>query len=177
MTLLLQCTCRQTRLEVEGSPIASVECCCTSCREVSEKIQSLDGAPNILTAYSATPYVMYRKDRVRFVSGVDQLKEIRISPKAPTRRVVATCCNTPVFLEFSHGHWLSMYAGIWPEETRPPVQMRTMAADLLPGVTLPEDVPNAKKQSFGFFVKLLGAWIAMGFRIPKVPETATLEAS
>lgn len=174
-SLTISCTCGATRLEVQGAPIASVECCCTSCRTVSEKIQNLDGAPKILTDYAATPFVMYRKDRVRFVSGVDNLREIRVTPEAKTRRVVATCCNSPVFLEFSHGHWLSIYAGLWPDGARPPLQMRTMASDVPEGVTLPDDVPNAKGQSFGFFRKLLGAWIAMGFRVPKVPATQTYD--
>lgn len=171
----LQCACRQTRIDVRGAPIASVECCCTSCRKTSGRIQSLDGAPQILTEYGATPFVMYRKDRVSFVSGLDYLREVRLSPQAKTRRVVATCCNTPMFLEFSHGHWLSIYAGLWPDKTRPPVEMRTMAIDLQPSMTLPDNVPNAKKQSFRFFTKLLGAWIAMGFRVPKVPMTAKLD--
>ncbi len=172
----LMCVCEETHLEVEKTPIASVECCCTSCRECSKRLQDLNGARQILTEYEATPYVMYRKDRIRFVKGHDSLREIRITPDAKTRRVVATCCNTPMFLEFAHGHWLSLYAGLWPADSRPPVQMRTMAMDLQPGVVLPNDMPNAKRQSVQFFFKLLNAWIAMGFRIPQVPETPTLEA-
>lgn len=173
-TLLLECSCGQTSLEVKGSPIASVECCCLSCREVAEQIQGLNGAPHILTEYGATPFVMYRKDRVRFVSGVDSLREIRLSPEAKTRRVVAICCNSAIFLEFPHGHWLSIYAGLWPNGSRLPLEMRTMAADVPDGITLPDDVPNAKKQSFRFFAELLGAWIAMGFRIPRMPEIKKL---
>ncbi len=174
-TVTISCGCGQTRLAVQGAPIASVECCCTSCRTVSEKIERLEGAPDILTPYGATPFVMYRKDRVTFVSGVAGLREIRISPEAKTRRVVATCCNTPMFLEFSHGHWLSIYAGLWPDDLRPPVEMRTMASDVVAGVVLPDDVPNAKSQSFGFFKRLLGAWIAMRFRVPKVAATQPLD--
>ena len=168
-TTQLKCACGQTCLEVQGAPIASVECCCTSCREGAERIQSLEGAPQILTDYDATPYVMYRKDRVQIVSGSDQLREFYLTPEAKTRRVVATCCNTLVFVEFAQGHWLSIYAGLWPEGARPDLQMRTMAADLSEGTTLPSDVPNAGKHSVSFMVKLLAAWVAMGFRVPKVP--------
>lgn len=176
-TTKLACGCGQTCIVVQGAPIASVECCCTSCRTMAEKIQRLEGAPQILTDYAATPYVMYRKDRIKFVSGADTLKELLMTPDAKTRRVVATCCNTPMFLEFSHGHWLSIFAGLWPDEARPLLEMRTMASDLPADITLPDDVPNAKKQSFGFFTKLLGAWIAMGLRIPKIPETGKMDVS
>ncbi len=44
-----------------------------------------------------------------------------------------------------------------------------MTSDLPPGASLPSDIPNAKKQSLGFFAKLFGAWVAMGFRNPKTP--------
>ncbi|WP_245410590.1 hypothetical protein [Notoacmeibacter marinus] len=66
----ITCSCGQTRLEVQGKPIVSVECCCTSCREAGSRMQKLDGAPPILTDYDATPFVMHRKDRVRFVQGL-----------------------------------------------------------------------------------------------------------
>ena len=43
-----------------------------------------------------------------------------------------------------------------------------MTSDLPAGTVLPEDVPNGKHQSVSFFVKLLGAWVLMGFRSPKL---------
>ena len=53
--------------------------------------------------------------------------------------------------------------------------MRTMASDLPVGATLPDDIPNAKNQSLGFFAKLFGAWVAMGFRNPKTPNTGKID--
>lgn len=175
-TTSLKCACGQTQLEVTGSPIASVECCCTSCREASVRMRALDGAPDFLSEHGTTPFVMYRKDRVRFIGGEDTLKAFRLSAKASTRRAVATCCNTPVFLEFESGHWLSLYTEIWPDGTQPSPESRTMAADFPDGTDLPDDIPNAKKHSLGFFAKLLGAWIAMGFRVPKIIVTEDLDA-
>ncbi|MFP2904895.1 hypothetical protein ACLESD_07540 [Pyxidicoccus sp. 3LFB2] len=112
--------------------------------------------------------MLYRKDRIRFLKGTDHLKQFRLSPKAPTRRVVATCCNTPVFLEFNNAHWLSLYSCLWPEGAQPPLELRTMTSDLPAGTALPTDVPIGKRQTVSFFARLLGAWIAMGFRSPKI---------
>ena len=173
-TAQIQCACGQTRLEVMGKPIASVECCCSSCRQAGARMQTLDGAPPVMTDYDATPFVMYRKDRVAFLAGEDQLKSFRVSPVATSERVIATCCNTPVYLKFKGGHWLSLYGTLWPKGTMPPAEMRTMTSDLPDGAILPNDIPNAKKQSLGFFVKLFGAWVAMGFRNPKTPETGEI---
>ena len=97
-----------------------------------------------------------------------RLKEFRLTPTSKTRRVVATCCNTPVFAEFHGGHWLSLFGCLWPKGTLPPLELRTMTGDLADASVLPNDVPNGKRQSFAFYAKLLGAWIAMGFKVPKI---------
>lgn len=173
-TTHLSCTCGEVRLEVTGPPIIVAECCCNSCRAAGDTFAALAGAPSFRTPYGTTPYVLERKDRVRFVRGAERLLEFRLTPDSPTRRVVATCCNTPMFLEFQGGHWLSMYASLWPVETRPRVDVRTMAGDLADPTVLPADAPNLKGQSGGFFARLLWAWVAMGFRTPKVAVAGEL---
>ncbi|WP_129791953.1 GFA family protein [Sphingosinicella sp. CPCC 101087] len=166
-TTQLGCACGQVRMEAERTPIVTAECHCDSCRAAGERLQRLPAAPPVLGENGGTHFVLYRKDRVRFVEGLDRLREFRLKPDAKTRRVVAACCNTPVFLEFQGGHWLSLYGGLWPESERPAIELRTMTSDLADPSSLP-DVPNGKRQSLSFFAKLLGAWIAMGFRSPKI---------
>lgn len=167
-TARLSCRCGTTRLAAEKSPILVAECCCTSCRTAGHRLETLPNAPKIVESNGATHFVLYRKDRIQFESGLDQLREHRLTPESATRRVVAICCNTPVFLEFSKGHWLSIYGGLWPSEMRPAIEMRTMTGDALPGVTLSEDVPNPKSHSFAFMARLMAAWVAMGFKVPKI---------
>jgi hypothetical protein len=41
--------------------------------------------------------------------GFPRVEEHRLKPDSPTRRVVATCCNSAMFLDVTKGHWLSMY--------------------------------------------------------------------
>lgn len=36
------------------------------------------------------------------------------------------------------------------------------------GVALPDDVPNPRRHTAGFMVRLLGARIARGFRVPAI---------
>jgi hypothetical protein len=43
-----------------------------------------------------------------------------------------------------------------------------MTADLPVGARLSDDVPNSRTQSFTFFRKLFAAWVAMGFRAPRI---------
>lgn len=164
----LACTCGQVRLEVHGAPIICAECHCTSCRAAGVRLQALPNARPLLEPNGGTRFVLHRKDRVRFLGGAPLLREFRLTPASTTRRVVASCCNTPVFLEFRGGHWLSVYGGLWPEGTLPPLELRAMTIDRSDTTPLTDDVPNCRRQSVSFFAKLLGAWIAMGFRSPKI---------
>lgn len=164
----LQCACGEVQFAAHGEPMLSVECCCTSCRTAGGKLEQLPGAPRILGQNGATHLILYRKDRIHFKKGTGLLQEYRLRPESPTRRIVASCCNTPIALDYTKGHWLSLYSCLWSVHTRPPIQMRTMTGDALEGVVLADDVPNHKRYAFSFFAKLLGAWIAMGFKTPKV---------
>ena len=176
MTQTLSCPCGQVHLAAPAAPIASVECCCASCREAGARLARLPGAAPVLGPYGTTRFELHRKDRVRILAGEEHLAEFRLTPETKTRRVVATCCNTPVFLEFKGGHWLSLYGALWPEGTLPRLQMRTMAGDLPDPSVLPRDVPNARSHSLAFMARLLRAWVAMGFRSPKVVVGGTVQA-
>ena len=161
------CDCGSVRIEASGEPFLNVDCHCESCRKAAAGFRELPGAPTVLNANGGTPFSMYRKDRVRFAEGSFLLEDHRLTPTAKTRRVLSTCCSSPMFLEFSGGHWLSMYrnriAGAGPAE------MRVMTGDQRGGDALPDDLPSYKTHSPKFWWRLVSAWVAMGFRVPKVP--------
>ena len=167
----ITCRCGRVRLRVDGPHIATVECLCRSCRAAAHALEALPGAEPILDEKDATPFVMHRKDRVTITAGQDELKAYRLSERSGTRRVVAACCNTPMFLDLKGGHWLSIYAARWPDAARPAVEMRTMtgARD-----DLPDDVPNLKAHSLAFYGRLFGAWMRMGFRNPRIADYGEL---
>ncbi len=167
-TTVLNCACGCVTLAAQGRPIISVECLCSDCQSAGAFLRLLPGAPSTLDDYSATRFVLFRKDKITCEQGRQHLREHRLKQESKTRRVVAACCNTPMFLEFTNGHWLSIYGGLWPVASLPPLEIRTMTRERPHGVELPHDVPNPPTHSFAFFSKLLRAWLAMGFRVPKI---------
>ncbi|MBU2980858.1 hypothetical protein KO498_03435 [Lentibacter algarum] len=172
----LACQCGALQMEVQGAPICVTECLCDSCRAASDRLERLEGSPELLTSYGATCCAEYRKDRLRFLAGQENLRDFRLTPASGTRRVVAICCNTPVFIEAKGGHWVSLYAVLWPEGDMPPVQLRTMVGDLADATNVPDDVPNHNKFAAKFMWRLLTSWVAMGFRNPKIETHGTLKA-
>jgi hypothetical protein len=162
-----RCRCGKVELEIAGPPILRGICYCASCQEAGRRHQAVAGADAMLAGDGGTDYVLYRKDRVRCVKGGELLEERRLKADSPTRRMVAGCCDTAMFLDFTKGHWLTLYRGRLSGDV-PPATMRMMTADRPDGVILPDDMTNYPGHSGKFMLKLLGAWLAMGFRRPAV---------
>lgn len=161
------CQCGKVKLEAVGAPILTGACYCSSCQKAGHLIEQLLSAPPVLDGDGGTSFVLYRKDRVHCVMGQEHLQERRLKPESPTRRVVATCCNSAMFLDFTKGHWLSIYRNRIPAGA-PPLEVRMMTKERPAGVTLANDVPAYGGPPGRFMLKLLGAWMAMGFRRPEV---------
>jgi hypothetical protein len=161
------CHCGKVRFEAAGLPILTGSCYCTSCQEAGRQFEQLASAPPVLDPDGGTALILYRKDRVRCVTGQEHLEERRLKPDSPTRRVVATCCNSPMFLDFTKGHWLSIFRNRVPTGA-PPLELRVMTKERRVGVELADDLPNYSGYSGKFMLKLIAAWIAMGFRRPEI---------
>jgi hypothetical protein len=164
--LCATCQCGKVKLEAFGPPILTSSCYCASCQEAGRQFEQLASAPPVLDPDSGTGVILYRKDRVQCATGQEYLEERRLKPDSPTRRVIATCCNSTMFLDFTKGHWLSIFRNRLPAGA-PPLEMRVMTKERRAGVALADDVPNYSGHSGKFMLKLIAAWIAMGFRKPE----------
>jgi hypothetical protein len=155
------------KFEAVGLPILTAACYCASCQEAGRQFEQLASAPPVLDPDSGTGVILYRKDRVQCVMGQECLEERRLKPASPTRRVFATCCNSAMFLDFTKGHWLSMFRNRFPADA-PPLEMRVMTKERRVGVELADDLPNYSGHAGKLMLKLIAAWIAMGFRRPEI---------
>ena len=167
MDRVATCQCGKVKVEAIGQPILTASCYCTSCQDAGHRLERLASAPPVLDADGGTSLILYRKDRVQCVTGRQHLEEHRLKPDSPTRRIVATCCNSAMLLDFTKGHWVSIYRNRFPTGA-PPLEMRVMTGERRVGVGLPDNVPNHRGHSAKFMLKLVAAWIAMGFRRPQV---------
>jgi hypothetical protein len=172
--LSVVCQCGKVKFEAVGAPILTGSCYCTSCQEAGRLFEQLASAPPALDPDGGTSMVLYRKDRVRCVTGAQYLAEHRLKPDSPTRRVIAECCNSAMFLDFTRGHWLSMFRNRFPTGA-PPLEMRVMTRDRRVSVELADDLPNYSGHSGRFMLKLIAAWIAMGFRRPEITWGTTVD--
>ncbi len=158
-----RCSCGSVELEAVGAPITSVACYCASCQEGSRQIEALPKGRPVCDPDGGTAYALYRKDRIEYSEGSQLLRGYKLRNESSTRRVVATCCDSPMFLDFKGGHWLSIYqTALWRD--LPPLEMRVHTKSRPAGSDLPNDVPNHQGYSLRFMAKLFAAWIPMLLR-------------
>jgi hypothetical protein len=154
------CKCGKTEWAASAKPIASVICYCDDCQAGAQQIEALTGAAHIARDDGGTPYVVLRRDRFQRISGTEPLVDLRLREGSPTKRVVASCCNTAIFLDFEKGHWVSVYRE--RIQTRPPEP--TMAIQTRfrrPDAGAPLEVPAFSSFAPAFLWKLLLACLAM----------------
>jgi hypothetical protein len=127
----------------------------------ADQIESLPNASAVGGPDGGTAYILYRKDRIECSKGAKLLKSYKLKETSVTNRVVATCCNSAMFMNFDRGpHWVSAYRARFHEEL-PPLQLRICTKFKPDGVILPDDVPSYRGYSPGFIVKLLASRVAM----------------
>lgn len=157
----IACRCGAVEIELTGAPFLVNICHCDDCQRGSAQLERLPGAPKILDSYGGSPYVLYRKDRIAFLRGRELPTDRRIEGERNTKRVVASCCNSPLFLDFEPGHWISVYQQRFDAPV-PPARMRVQTR-FMPAGPLPDDgLPLHGGFPLSMIAKLLAARIAMG---------------
>lgn len=158
-----RCSCGSVEFEAVGDPIMSTVCYCKSCQEGSRQIEALPNGGPVCDSDGGTAYVLYRKDRVQYPKKTRLLQGYKLKEESSTNRVVATCCDSPMYLDFEKGHWLSVYRAAMQGDLPLP-EMRVHTKSKPAGNDLPNGVPNYPGYSLKFMAKLFAAWIAMLLR-------------
>src|ERR1700756_4539764 len=92
------CSCGSVELKAFGMPIASNVCYCADCQKGSQQIEALPNAGPVRDPDGGTAYILYRKDRIECSKGSALLKSYKIKASSVANRVVATCCNSAMFM-------------------------------------------------------------------------------
>ena len=138
------CSCGTVSIALIGPPIYCTACHCDDCQAASHKFDELPTPEPTMDAFDGTHYVLQRKDRYVISSGSELLRPHKLRESSPTSRMVASCCNTPMFLAFNNAqHWISLYRSRIKEQT-PRLQSRVATKFSKHPESLPHDVPSYK---------------------------------
>ena len=159
-TAVLSCTCGKVEYQATGVPIMAVVCYCDDCQRGARQIEALSDAAPVLGADGGTAFVLYRKDRFECTKGRELLRDLRLTEQSPTKRVLARCCNSAMYLDFEKGHWVCAYRARF-QGAAPPIQMHIQARFKPHPDHTPGDIPTYRAFPPRFLMKLLLARIAM----------------
>jgi hypothetical protein len=154
------CACGRVQCRAIGSPIVSLVCYCDDCQQGARQIEALPNAASFRDADGGTPLLTYRDDRFSCSAGEDLLVGYSISEGAPTRRVVASCCNSAMFLKYGPGFWVSTYRARF-EGDLPPLEMRTQIEHRRADTGLPRDVRCYRGFPIRLYAKIISARVSM----------------
>ena len=122
-TIAIPCACGSVEIEAAGRPIIGAVCYCDDCQKGGRQIEALPNAAPVLDRDGGTPFIIYRKDRVRCSRGATLLKALKLEQASATNRVIATCCNSAMFLNFDDAkHWIDIYRSRF-QGNAPPLQI------------------------------------------------------
>lgn len=160
-TYTARCRCGKVELAADGPHIAHISCYCDDCQAAAARIDGLRGGASGQEADGGTPNVLFRKDRVRCVRGVELLQAHRTREGTFTDRLVASCCNTAL-TQIHHNWW--PHRGIKAHRIMgdvPPLEMRIFTKFAADPSTLPSDVPRHATVPLRFAARLIREALAI----------------
>jgi hypothetical protein len=165
-THVAQCRCGAVEVGAWGEPIIVTACYCNDCQAAAERLgASADSAPAANTD-GGTEFMVFRRDRIACTRGADRLEAMRLTDGSKTRRMIAGCCATPMYLAFDDKRpWASAYRARFRADA-PPVEMRICTRFRRPDAKADDCVPSHPGYPPALFLRILAAWPLMLFSRP-----------
>lgn len=156
-----RCACGTVEIAFHGAPISTVSCCCDDCQEAGAQLEALPGATPYREACGGTPAGQFHKKALRVVKGADRLAPHRLREGSRTYRMVASCCNSAMYIGFDRGpFWVTPFLARFDD--MPPPEFRIMTKFLV--TPPPGDVPNYATYPTGLGLRVTWALLTGLFR-------------
>jgi hypothetical protein len=126
----------------------------------------MPNATSFRASDGGTPLIIYRKDRVRCLSGSERLQKLKLRQGSPTNRWVAACCNSAMLVNFDDAkHWVDVFRARFAGSP-PPLEMRVCTRSAARAIANPERLATTRGYSARLIARLLLARLAMAFTGP-----------
>ena len=107
--------------------------------------------------------MLFRRDRIACTRGADRLRAMRLTDASKTRRMIAGCCATPMYLAFDDRRpWVSAFRASFGAAA-PPVEMRICTRFRRSAAAVEDGLRSHPGYPLGMFVRILAVWPMMLF--------------
>ena len=161
-----QCRCGAVEIGAWSEPLVVTACYCDDCQAASERLAASGNSPPLARADGGTEFMVFRRDRIACMRGAENLQAMRLTAATKTRRMVAGCCATPMYVSFDDKRpWVSAFRASFGAEA-PPVQMRICTRFRRAADKAKDDVPEHNGYPAAMILRVLAVWPRMLFSRP-----------
>lgn len=158
---ILRCQCGLVECQGHGAPFLCAACYCDHCQEAAKQIEAGGRGPPVADPDGGTALCLIRNDKFTVERGIELLRPHHREPSSSTSRMVTSCCNTAMFLEFSDGRFwksamLSRIVG-----TKPKIEMRLCTRYRTSVLPWPDNAPRHAGFPVHSLLRVGRQWIAM----------------
>lgn len=108
-----------------------------------------------------TALCLIRDDKFSVDAGEPLLEPHLLDPASSTQRLVATCCNSAMFLSFKDGRfWKSVMVDRIVSQ-KPAIEMRLCTKYRTSGLPWPDDAPRYRKFPVSALARIGQQWLSM----------------
>ncbi|MBC7493050.1 MAG: hypothetical protein H7241_11505 [Novosphingobium sp.] len=160
----LRCACGEVECAGYGAPIGTAVCYCDDCQAAARAIEALPGAVPVADPDGGTALTLFDTRNFAVVRGEDKLVAHRLGDTSPTRRMVAGCCNSAMFLTFDRGpYWVSTMRNRFTGPL-PAIEFRQMTKYRANDLPWPDAAPRSRGFAPRFILRVTVAGVARQFR-------------
>ncbi|WP_088307878.1 DUF6151 family protein [Novosphingobium sp. B 225] len=155
---VLRCACGAVECRASGDPIGTAVCYCDDCQAAAHSLAERPGAAPAADEDGGTALTLFHRKRFTCTRGADRLEQVKLRSDSATFRMIATCCDSMMYLGFERGpFWVSTLCNRFIGPV-PPVEFRHMTRYRTSSFAYPDQAPRSK----GFAPRFVGRTIKVG---------------
>lgn len=165
-TYVAHCRCGTVEVGAWGEPLAVNACYCDDCQAAAQRLEARPNSAPVADADGGTEFMLFRRDRIACTRGAERLEPMRLTDSTKTRRMIATCCGTPMYMAFDDKRpWVSAFRGSFGADA-PPVQMRICTRFKPSEAKGDDDLPSYPGYPAAMFLRIFATAPLMLFSRP-----------
>ncbi len=165
-TRVAHCQCRAVEIGAWGEPIIVTACYCDDCQAAAQRLAASANLAPAASVGGGTEFMLFRRDRIACMRGADRLQAMRLTDASKTRRMIAGCCATPMYLAFDDKRpWVSAFRASFGGDA-PPVEMRICTRFRRSDEQAEDGLRSHPGYPPAMILRILAAWPLMLFSRP-----------
>ena len=164
-THVAHCRCGAVEIGAWGEPIVVTACYCDDCQAAAQQLAASATSASA-NADGGTEFMVFRRDRIACTRGAENLQAMKLAAASKTRRMIAGCCKTPMYVGFEDKKpWVSAFRASFGADASP-VEMRICTRFRKSDDKANDGLPSHPGYPLAMILRILAVWPLMLFSRP-----------